>query len=108
MGFIEQLEEHSTNRTYVINDGTGSIQCVLYNNDNMISYPIFSYVKVYGTIRSLEGSTKLMLFHIDEVKNMDEMTYHLLDCIHNFCKMTKQDKSATVCKSFILLLVLLY
>lgn len=109
MGFIEHSEEHATNKTYVINDGTGSIQCILYNGENVLAYPNYSYVKVFGTIRALEGATKIMLYHMIEVTNLDEMTYHLLDCIHNFCKLTKTEKNATVCKFiFILLLLLLY
>ena len=105
MGFIEAFEEHSTNRNYVINDGTGSIQCILYNNDSPINYAQHTYVKVFGTIRNLEGVNKLMTFHMMELKNLDEMTYHLLDCIHNFCKLTKPEKSACKLLTFIVILL---
>jgi replication factor A2 len=98
MGFIEHSEEHATNKIYSINDGTGSIQCVFYTGENSVTYPNYSYVKVFGTIRVIEGVTKIMLYHMVEVQNMDEVTYHILDCIHHFCKLTKTEKNSTVCK----------
>ena len=105
MGFIESFEEHSTNRNYVINDGTGSIQCILYNSDSAIVYPQNAYVKVFGSIRVFEGVNKLMTFHMMELKNLDEMTYHLLDCMHNYCKLTKPEKST--CKLFIIFYIII-
>ena len=102
MGFIENFEEHSTNKNYVINDGTGSIQCILYNSDTAVNYQKFAYVKAFGSIRAIDGENKLMTFHMMELKNLDEMTYHLLDCIHTYCKLTKPEKST--CKLLFLLL----
>jgi hypothetical protein len=32
MGTIESVEEHSTNVNYRINDGTGAIECKLWND----------------------------------------------------------------------------
>lgn len=108
MGFIEHSEEHATNKTYVINDGTGAIQCILYTTENVPTFSNYTYVKVFGNIRSLEGTTKLYVFHMSEVTVLDEMTYHILDCIHNFCKLTKQDKNATVCMlSYIIIIIII-
>ena len=40
------------------------------------------YVKVYGIIKSLQGQKNLQAFRILPVKELNEITHHMLECIN--------------------------
>jgi len=42
-----------------------------------------TYVRVRGTLRSFGGKKSVVAIKISPLKDMNEMTYHILDIIHS-------------------------
>lgn len=95
MGFIENVEEHSTNLTYQLNDGTGVIECKDWiskdagSNSAPSSHRENTFVSVTGNLREYEGRTHIQVYNISTVVNFNEMTHHLLDVILVHCQNTR-------------------
>lgn len=49
---------------------------------NQIQFMENQYVKVYGIIKSLQGQKNLQAFRILPLKELNEITHHMLACIN--------------------------
>jgi replication factor A2 len=97
LGIIRNVIKRTNDTTYVIDDMTtpSGINVKLQSDekpeDDMESVevrpaqPEFienQYVRVYGVIKSLQGQKNLQAFKILPVKELNEITYHMLQCIN--------------------------
>jgi replication factor A2 len=83
MGIVEMVEEHATNITYRVNDGTGVIECKLWvEKDGGASKHQtcgqFSYVQVVGSLKTYEGVNHILVYKCTPVEDFNEMTHHFL------------------------------
>ena len=46
-----------------------------------------SYVRVYGTLKSFQGSPHIVINRIHEIKDPNEITMHLLEMTHTYLRM---------------------
>ncbi|XP_067931427.1 replication protein A 32 kDa subunit-like isoform X2 [Watersipora subatra] len=62
--------------------------------------PEGTYVTVYGTVKSFQGSPHLIISRIARLKDPNEITMHLLEMTHTYIKMTEvgQGDSTTLNK----------
>mmetsp|Transcript_9372 Transcript_9372/g.8377 ORF Transcript_9372/g.8377 Transcript_9372/m.8377 type:complete len:307 (-) Transcript_9372:122-1042(-) len=95
IGFVESLEEHSTNLNYIIRDGTGAVECKEWVEKNRTDkskhdkIKLNSYVKIYGNPRDYEGRRHLLVYDITVLEDWNEISYHSLDCILIHLQHTK-------------------
>lgn len=54
-----------------------------------------SYVRVYGTLKSFQGSPHVVISRISEIKDPNEITMHLLEMTHTYLRM--KNVSLSVC-----------
>lgn len=99
LGRINNVSEQSTNVRYTVDDGTGIIDATKWvenKDDDSVktpSFPIGMYVKVVGTVRIFGGKKSIQALFMKPVENMDEITYHHLNCIYSTLSMTTPLKS---------------
>jgi len=99
MGIIRNVIKRSNDTTYVIDDMTTAdiIKVKLQSDEKpeddmesvettpskpaQVEFMENQYVKVFGVIKSLQGQKNLQAFRIMPVKELNEITYHMLQCI---------------------------
>jgi replication factor A2 len=93
---VLQIDHKQTNVTYHVTDGTGEMYVVLYvdsdllaNNEKLKNITEQSYIKVFGNLKFLNDQKKVMAFHIEQLTDYNEITFHSLDTILSHCKATK-------------------
>jgi replication factor A2 len=87
MGVVENIEQHSTSTTFKINDGTGSIDAKLWNNEKdgsssslmvrVATCQINSFLKIVGALRDFEGRKSVLIYDINPLTDWNELTHHL-------------------------------
>lgn len=94
MGIVEQVEQHATNITYRINDGSGAIECKLWveKDGDASKHEVcnqFSYIQVVGSLKSYEGRNHILVYKATPVEDFNEMTHHFLEVILTHLQHTK-------------------
>lgn len=86
VAIMRSSEPTSTKITYQLEDHTGRISAHywLEEGDSIHApqVPINSYVRVYGSARSTEGRKTIMIFRLEPLPNVNELTNHLLEVLH--------------------------
>jgi len=95
VGIIRNVIKRANDTTYVIDDMTTphTINVKLQADEaddieseepkpNQITFIENQYVKVYGIIKSLQGQKNLQAFRILPLKELNEITHHMLACIN--------------------------
>lgn len=88
-----------TDVSFVIDDGTGRIDCHRWINDAVDTKEVEeildgTYVRVHGHLKSYQGKLKLEIFAIRRVTNYDEVSNHFISCIHYHFYRSKRNGAA--------------
>lgn len=99
MGVVEGIEEHSTSTTFKINDGTGSIDAKLWNNEKdgtssglmvrVATCHTNSFVKIVGALRDFEGRKSVLIYDINPLVDWNELTHHLFQIMFVYMQNTR-------------------
>ncbi|KAJ0178675.1 hypothetical protein K1T71_005450 [Dendrolimus kikuchii] len=97
---IKNIRMQSTKITYTIQDITGTMTAILWLDQESIdeddkSTPkvkVNEYVQICGNIKTNKGSKVIMIFKIAPITDVNAITFHYLQCIHNKVKMEADSK----------------
>lgn len=95
VGSISNVQEHSTNFTFQLNDGSGSIECKLWIEKDASGMSKISALRngvlarVIGNVREYDNKIHVSVYDAYAVKDYNELTYHILDIIYTHCQNTK-------------------
>lgn len=86
VGIVRSVEHSSTKITVTVEDHTGQIDAHLWLEDgdmgNMPSLLLNTYARVFGSIRNQGGKKALMIFKIEPLSSINELTTHLLEVLN--------------------------
>lgn len=86
VGIVRNIEHSSTKITVTIEDHTGQIDAHLWLEDgdvgNMPTLLLNTYARVFGSIRNQGGLKALMIFKIESLSSINELTTHLLEVLN--------------------------
>lgn len=85
VAIVRNIDHSSTKITYTLEDHTGSIDAHLWLEEgDSISSPnvlLNTYARVHGSVRA-QGDTKtIMIFKIEPLESLNELTTHLLEVL---------------------------
>lgn len=93
VGIVRNVDHSSTKITVTVEDHSGQIDAHLWLEDgdvgNMPSLLLNTYVRVFGSIRNQGGTKTLMIFKIDPLTSINELTTHLLEVLN--ARFTAED-----------------
>lgn len=85
VGLVNDVEHSSTKITYNIMDDTGSITTHLWIDDGdqitTDTIPIGKYARVYGSVRRQQDEKVIMIYKIEELESLNEITTHNLEVL---------------------------
>ncbi|KAI9095593.1 hypothetical protein DFS34DRAFT_183954 [Phlyctochytrium arcticum] len=89
VGRVNSVTEASTNTTYVLDDGTGTIELKKWVNGEeneavaKLREDIVEgiYVRATGHLRIFNSKKSILVFNIRKVESADEITFHSLECV---------------------------
>lgn len=87
VGFVQAVDHQPTRVTYLIDDLSGKpIEAQFWVADDASNQAenisVKSYVRVTGALRSLRGKRHIIIFKIQHIADLNELTMHLLEVIH--------------------------
>jgi replication factor A2 len=89
----ENIKSSSSSITFSIDDGTGSIKIMKYNEEDMSEKQSFLrdyiYIRVYGQLRD----QKIIAHSLQPVTDFNEITFHYLDALSVHLRATAGVKS---------------
>lgn len=96
VGQVRQVNPQSTNITYRLDDGTGTIDVKKWvdadkQEDLEPKYQPDQYVRVWGRLKSFSGKRHVGAHFIRAVDDYNEVNYHLLECQYVHLYLTKGD-----------------
>ncbi|XP_076941554.1 replication protein A 32 kDa subunit B-like [Bidens hawaiensis] len=103
VGMMINKVERVTDISFVIDDGTGRVECNRWTHEQIDTKEMESilegmYVRVHGQLKSFQGKKQLVVFGIKPVTDFDEITHHFVECIyvHSYnTKLVKQQPSSS-------------
>ncbi|RVE48218.1 hypothetical protein evm_007172 [Chilo suppressalis] len=101
---VRNIRMQSTKITYTIQDLTGRMRAVLWIDQEAMEQDdkatpkveVNDYIQVYGNIKTNKGKKVMMAFKILPVTDVNAITFHYLQCIHNKVKMEADSKKEKV------------
>uniref|UniRef100_A0A5B7AML7 Putative replication protein A subunit A isoform X1 n=1 Tax=Davidia involucrata TaxID=16924 RepID=A0A5B7AML7_DAVIN len=87
VGMVFNKAERVTDVSFVIDDGTGRIDCNRWVNEAVDTKEMEGilngmYVRVHGHLKGFQGKRQLVVFSIRPVTDYNEIAYHFVECIH--------------------------
>ncbi|KAL8208661.1 hypothetical protein R6Q57_008073 [Mikania cordata] len=103
VGMVLNKAERVTDISFVLDDGTGRVECNRWVHDPVDTKEMESilegmYVRVHGQLKGFQGKKQLVVFGIKPVTDFDEITHHFVECIyvHSYnTKLMKQQASSS-------------
>ncbi|KAJ9576712.1 hypothetical protein L9F63_025393 [Diploptera punctata] len=104
VAIVRKIAVESSNVEYELDDNTGSMSGFYWlqadeKTDEMPTIPPVvenSYYRVYGTIRTLQGRKYVQIIRITALKDLNELTMHLLEVMHKPMLLQKLSNSDSV------------
>nr|GEX75238.1 replication protein A 32 kDa subunit B [Tanacetum cinerariifolium] len=98
VGMVLNRAERVTDVSFVLDDGTGRIDCNRWVNDPVDTKEMDAiregmYVRVHGQLKGFQGKKQLVVFGIKAVDDFDEITHHFVECIYVHSYNTKLMKA---------------
>jgi len=95
VGIIRKVDVSSTKTTYVIEDSTGSIEGVQWENSDSefdqerSGSPLMenTYCKVVGSLRTQMGKKHVMIYNIVPLTDLNRLTTHIFEVLHTSYKI---------------------
>ncbi|XP_022145139.1 replication protein A 32 kDa subunit A [Momordica charantia] len=94
VGKVSEKAERNTDITFVVDDGTGRIGCKRWVNDTFDTKQMDDiqdgmYIRVNGHLKIFQGNMQIFAFSVRPVTNCDEITFHFIECIHDYLRNSK-------------------
>ncbi|KAM6590778.1 replication protein A 32 kDa subunit A isoform X1 [Cannabis sativa] len=94
VGMVSDKTERNTDVSLFLDDGTGRIKCRRWVNENFDAKEMEGiengmYVRVNGHVKIFQGTRQLVAFSVRPVSNFDEVSFHFIECIHNYLQSSK-------------------
>lgn len=95
VGQIRKINPQATNITYTLDDGTGTIDVKKWvdaeksGDDGAEGFNPDMYVRVWGRLKSFNGKKHVGAHFMREVKEFDEVNYHLVEAAYVHLYLTK-------------------
>eukprot|EP01112_Ceratiomyxa_fruticulosa_P016050 TRINITY_DN4814_c0_g1_i2.p1 TRINITY_DN4814_c0_g1~~TRINITY_DN4814_c0_g1_i2.p1 ORF type:complete len:145 (-),score=22.33 TRINITY_DN4814_c0_g1_i2:135-569(-) len=84
-GIVVGIRNKPSINTFIVDDGTGLVECVSFNNDTPSSFPEIqrdSFIRVWGLIREWRGKRNLMVVHYELINDPDYEALSILEIVH--------------------------
>ncbi|KAL1917759.1 uncharacterized protein VTP21DRAFT_3593 [Calcarisporiella thermophila] len=100
VGVIRNMMKQSTNISYTVEDGTGSIDVRKWI-DNEETEEVDTelrtgvYVRVIGNLNRFGNKQHLGVYHMEPIRDFNEVTFHMLECIATHLYFTKGTPNTT-------------
>ncbi|CAG9786699.1 unnamed protein product [Diatraea saccharalis] len=106
---VRNIRLQSTKITYTIQDITGRMRAVLWIDQEAMEQDdkatprvqVNDYIQVFGNIKTNKGKKVMMAFKIMPITDVNAITFHYLQCIHNKVKMESDSKKVRLLGPFI-------
>ncbi|CAM9377411.1 unnamed protein product [Phaeothamnion confervicola] len=97
VGFIRDVVAMSTNSSYIVEDGTGLLDCRMFHDSDESEQEVerrdalvqHTFVRVYGSVRFFDGKASdaygtmhMTVNNIRPIEDTNELTYHALEVIY--------------------------
>lgn len=97
VGMLFEKTERVTAVSFVLDDGTGRIDCHRWVNEAVDTREMEQllngmYVKVHGHLKGFQGKKQLMVYSVRPITDYNEVPNHFAECIYVHCYNTKQRK----------------
>ncbi|XP_011094247.1 replication protein A 32 kDa subunit B isoform X1 [Sesamum indicum] len=97
VGMLYEKTERVTDVSFVLDDGTGRIDCHRWVNEAVDSKEMElltngMYVKVHGHLKGFQGKKQLMVYSVRSVTDYNEIANHFADCMYVHCHNTRLRK----------------
>ncbi|CAA0837824.1 Replication protein A 32 kDa subunit B [Striga hermonthica] len=94
VGILDEKTERVTEVSFVLDDGTGRIDCHRWVNEAIDTKEMEillngMYVKVHGHLKGFQGKKQLMVYSVRPLEDYNEIANHFADCIYVHCYNTK-------------------
>jgi len=98
VGCVIEKVERSTNTSWIIEDGTGRMEVMMYQDDAGAN-PVAeerraacmqnTMVRAVGNFREFQGKRNVLAFDVQPLKDFNEVTRHFLEAIYAHCVATR-------------------
>ncbi|EPS73131.1 hypothetical protein M569_01622 [Genlisea aurea] len=100
VGILQAKMERITDVSFVLDDGTGRIDCHRWVNEAIDSKEMEQlvngmYIKVHGHLKGFQGRKQLMVYSVRRVTDYNEVAYHFSECIYVHCHNTRLRRRST-------------
>lgn len=86
-------EEYTTNVNYIVNDGSGNMECKKWIDNNVVedhqNINEGKLVRIFGQVREYEDKKSILILSIQLCEDWNELTHHLLEVTLNHLQATK-------------------
>ncbi|XWS17934.1 hypothetical protein CRYUN_Cryun33cG0110300 [Craigia yunnanensis] len=87
VGMVFNINVRSSDIRFRLDDGTGRVECIRWVTEDLDTREMDAledgtHVRVNGHVQSFQGKKQLSAFSVRSMKNFDEVTCHLIDCIY--------------------------
>ncbi|XP_052199446.1 replication protein A 32 kDa subunit B-like isoform X2 [Diospyros lotus] len=87
VGMVCNKAERITDVSFVIDDGTGRIDCNRWVNEALDTKEMEGisngmYVRVHGHLKGFQGKRQLVVFSIRPLTDYNEIAYHFFECVY--------------------------
>ena len=86
-------EEHTTNVNYIVNDGSGNMECKKWIDNNAAedhqNINEGKLVRIFGQVREYENKKTVLILSVQICEDWNELTHHLLEVTLNHLQATK-------------------
>lgn len=84
VALVKNIDMSSTKLSYLMEDTTGQIEATVWlegsaENEQAV---MNSYYRVIGSVRSGQGKRYILVFHMEALKDLNDLTRHLLEVIN--------------------------
>ena len=102
LGQLRDVQEQSTNIVFRVDDGTAQVDVRLWvdaSSPQTQAWSVGTYVRVYGHLRSYQGSRAVIALRVQLVTDSNEIIFHSLQCIAAHLHNTKGPAAASASHS---------
>ncbi|CDP10584.1 unnamed protein product [Coffea canephora] len=97
VGLLKNKTERVTDIQFVVDDGTGCIDCFRWVNEAVDSKEMERvmdgmYVVIHGHLKGFQGKKQMMVYSVRPVTEYNEIANHFADCIYVHCYNTRLQK----------------
>ncbi|KAL6191655.1 hypothetical protein ACLB2K_038045 [Fragaria x ananassa] len=87
VGIVHEFVEKLTDATFILDDGTGRVECNRWSNEQVDTAEIEAisngmYVRVHGRLRTFQGQKTINVFSVRPVDDYNEIASHFIECIY--------------------------